>query len=157
MKRAVASLVASVACGATLVGAVEPRPLPAFTVASFEGAAVASSALAREGQWLLVYVRPQSSPARAALGALEKARSGAAATSVVIVVGGDAEAARALAGQYPGLSQASWYVDPDGAAFRALRLAGVPMFLGLRASGIEWSLAGVAPDRKTLTSVLSSW
>ena len=27
----------------------------------------------------------------------------------------------------------------------------------LTTSGIEWSLAGVVPDRKTLTSVLSSW
>ena len=157
MRRTIACLVASMACGAAVGRAAEPRPLPAFTVASFEGVAVASTALAREGQWLLVYVRPQSAPSQAALESLEKARIGDAATSVVIVVGGDAAAGRALAGRYPGLSRASWYADADGAAFRALRLAGVPMIQGLRASGIEWSLAGVVPDRKTLTSVLSSW
>jgi hypothetical protein len=138
-------------------GSAEPRPLPAFTVAGLDGAAASSATLVREGQWLLVYVRPHSGPARTVLTALQKGRPGPAASKVVVVVGGTAGGARALAAEFVGLKDAAWYVDTSEEAFRALGLAGVPVVLGLRDGGIEWSLAGVTPDGKRLAALLSSW
>jgi hypothetical protein len=73
------------------------------------------------------------------------------------VVGGDAASAKALGDEFPGLKAAAWYADVRGDAFRALHLSGVPVVMGMQESGIEWSLSGVVPDRKTLPSVLSSW
>jgi hypothetical protein len=156
MKVAVAVLAAMVLGTAVTARAAEPRMLPALNVTTLEGVSVESQTIVKPERWLLVYVRPQSGPSRSLLAALEKAR-GATPATVAIVVGGDRAAANALAGDFPGLTLASWYVDARGEAFRALALTGVPVVLGMREGGIEWSLAGVVPDRKTLPSVLASW
>jgi hypothetical protein len=134
----------------------EARPLPPFSVTTLDAATAERAAVIKPGRWLLVYVRPQSAPSRALLGALEKARS-AAAGSVAIVVAGDVAAAKAMADGFPGLKTASWYADLHDRAFKDLRLAGAPVVLGLQDDAVRWSLAGVVPDRETLPSVLGSW
>jgi hypothetical protein len=153
MKRGAAAIVLGTALSA---GAAEPRVLPALNVVTLDGTAVEAHTVVKPGRWLLAYVRPQSGGSRSFVAALEKARA-AAPEGVAVVVGGDLASARALADGFPGLRQASWYVDVRGDAFRALGLSGVPVVLGLREGAIEWSLAGVVPDRKTLPSVLASW
>lgn len=154
--KAMASRAALIVLVTATTAAAETRALPAFSVTASDGTTVASPAVVKTGHWLLVYVRPQSAPSRSLLGALEKGRSETAA-AVVVVVGGDAAAAKALGDEFPALKAAAWYADVRGDAFRALRLTGVPVVMGMQESGIEWSLSGVVPDRKTLPSVLSSW
>jgi hypothetical protein len=154
--KAMASRAALVVLMAAAGAAAETRALPAFSVIALDGTTVASPAVVRAGHWLLVYVRPQSAPSRSLLGALEKGRPETAAV-VVVGVGGDAAAAKALGDEFPALKPAAWYADVRGETFRALRLTGVPVVMGMQESGIEWSLSGVVPDRKTLPSMLSSW
>ena len=154
---AVVSLAACLALGAVAVArAAEPRTLPAFTVTALDGTATGRQAVVKTGRWLLAYVKPQSAPSRSLLAALEKAR-GATASGVVVVVGADTTAAKALADEYPELKSAGWYADARGTAFKELRLTGVPVVLALQDDTVRWSLAGVAPDRETLPSVLGSW
>ena len=50
-----------------------------------------------------------------------------------------------------------WLADPDGAAWKALRLTGTPFILGIKDSQIVWSLAGVLNDPAVLESVIRSW
>jgi hypothetical protein len=154
-RRAGAGLLALVVLASGAAGGAEPRPLPALSLLTLEGATADRAAVVKAGHWLLVYVRPQSGPSRTLLAALAKARAGSPAAA--IVVGSDEAGAKALAGDFPDLQPASWYADPRGEALKALALGGVPMVLGMNDDSVQWSLAGVAPDRKTLPSVLSSW
>jgi hypothetical protein len=155
MRWSAAAVVSLVLAGAAAAGA-EPRVLPALSVITLGGAPADRAAVLKTGHWLLAYVRPQSGPSRTLLAALAKARANSAA-SVVVVVGSDVAGAKALADEFPDLHAAAWYADPRGEALKELGLSGVPVTLGLDDESIRWSLAGVAPDRKTLPSVLSSW
>jgi hypothetical protein len=154
MRWSAAAVVSLVLVAAAAPGA-EPRVLPALSLVTLEGAPADRAAVVKTGHWLLAYVRPQSGPSHTLLAALAKARASSVAT--VVVVGSDAAGAKSLAGEFPDLHSAAWYADPRGEALKQLGLSGVPVTLGLDGESIRWSLAGVAPDRKTLPSVLSSW
>ena len=140
---------------AGMVSAASPRPLPAFEVVSTDGAAVQSAGLARTGHWLLVYVSPDSTPSRAFLASLAKARPTGAGT--VVVVAGKADEARTLAARHASLRDAAWYADPQRQAQAALEVTGVPVVFGMRDGVIEWSAAGKVGDEGTLRGIVASW
>jgi len=84
--------------------------------------------------------------------------SPAMAQRVVVLGGGQLEAAKAFVGgrshEWPAVR---WFADPQGEAWRALRLTGTPYLLGIRDARITWSLAGVLNDPAALESVIRSW
>ena len=157
MTRPVLLLCSLAVLGAAAAGAwaSPPAPLPSFDLTSLQGEAVPVASLAREGRWLLVYVSPHSGASRPLLLALEGTES--PRPSLLIVVGAEPADAKALAATFEGRLEASWYADPDGAARRALGLAGVPTVLGLRDRAIQWTLSGGVSDHRTLRSILVSW
>ncbi|HEY3547199.1 MAG TPA: hypothetical protein VGK17_14085 [Propionicimonas sp.] len=156
---AAAVLALAVASGAARVaGAAEQRPLPAFQVVSLDGAATPSDQIGVAGQWLVIYVTPTSAASARLLAAMKAWDSPAMARRVVVVVGAPLPATQAFVAQrssdIPGVR---WFADPQGGAWKALRLTGTPYLLGVRDGGIKWSLAGVLNDPKTLESVIRTW
>lgn len=154
---AIAAAVVVVAAG---VDAIEQRPLPAFTVTAADGAEMPSAGLVREGKWLIVYVTPACRTCEGLLRDMARWDSTALPGATVLIVGA---AAHAEAGGYvskvvpEALSAASWFADVQGQARGALRLQGAPVVIGMRGERIQWAIAGVLNDPRTLESALRSW
>jgi hypothetical protein len=155
-RRSVFLSLALTVAAAAFAWASPPASLPELALTSLEGDAVPAATIVREGRWLLVYVSPHAGASDSLLRALE-GTEGAARPSLVIVVGAEPAAAKAMARSFEGRLDAAWYADPSGAARRALGLAGVPVALGLRDAHIQWTLSGGVADRRTLRSILVSW
>jgi hypothetical protein len=138
--------------------ASERRPLPAFQVVSLDGAAVSADQIGAPGQWLAIYVTPTSAASARLLAAMKAWESPATAERVVVLVGAQLPATKDFAAQHSHEFPAvRWFADPQGAAWKALRLTGTPYLLGVRDGVIMWSLAGVLNDPKALESVIRSW
>ena len=153
--------VALIACAlgaAAPVRAVERGPLPAFQLLTLERAAVESAKIGPAGQWLLIYTTPTSAASARLLAAMKQWESPGLDARTVVVVGAAvdkaAEFAQQHAADYPAVR---WFADPDGAAWKALRLTGTPFIVGIRDNQIVWSLAGVLNDPAVLESVIRSW
>jgi hypothetical protein len=143
---------------ASLACAAEKGPLPAFQVLTLDGTAVPSAQAGPAGQWLLIYVTPTSAASARLLGAMKQWESADLDARTVVIVGASVDKSAAHAQQhaadYPAVR---WLVDPDGTAWKALRLTGTPYILGVRDGQIVWSLAGVLNDPRALESVIRSW
>ena len=153
--------VALIACAlgaAAPVCAGERGPLPAFQLLTLEGAAVESAKIGPAGQWLLIYTTPTSAASARLLAAMKQWESPGLNARTVVVVGTAVDQAAAFVqrhvADYPSVR---WLADPDGAAWKALRLTGTPFILGIKDSQIVWSLAGVLNDPAVLESVIRSW
>jgi hypothetical protein len=158
MKTSLASALGGLVLLATVpVQAMDPAPLPAFEVRSLDGQPVASSGLGPAGKWLLVYVTPRSHPSELLLRLVKKQEDGDAATRMVVVVGGSLAEAQTVCDAFPALARATWYADPDRAAFTALAIKGAPTAIGLRDRSLQWKLDGVPADTGTVKSILLSW
>jgi hypothetical protein len=139
-------------------GAVERKPLPPFTVTMLDGTAIASAQLARDGNWLLVYVRRDCGSCDAVLRAIPADTVPGLAQRVVVVIGGATPAdVQSVPEQFKGLAAAAWTTDPSNDAFARLDMRGVPVVLGMRGAMIEWALAGVLSNSAELQSILSTW
>jgi hypothetical protein len=155
-----AGLVAACAAGVVAgPSAIEQRPLPSFTVTAAGGVETPSAGLVREGNWLLVYVTPACRTCEGLLRDMARWDSGALPGATVIVVGAaHADAAGYVSSVVPeALSTAAWYADAQGQAREALRLQGAPVVIGMRGERIQWAIAGVLNDPRTLESALRSW
>ena len=142
------------------VGAIaaEKRPLPPFDVTTPTGATVGAASLGPPGQWLIVYVAPNSAPSARLVKALQSWQSPALAERTVVVIGGTLAGARRFIDQQAGAaSSLRWVTDPSSVAWRALRLSGTPTLVGVKDGRIEWVLAGVLNDPKALESAVRSW
>jgi len=144
---------------ASVVGvAAEKRPLPPFDVTTPAGATVGAASLGTPGQWLMVYVAPDSAPSARLVKALQSWQSPALVERTVIVIGGTLADARRFVDQQVGAaSSLRWVADPASAGWKALRLSGTPTLVGVKDGRIEWVLAGVLNDPKALESVVRSW
>lgn len=151
------------ACAAGFVAgpsAIEQRPLPAFVLSAADGTEAPSAAMVREGKWLLVYVTPSCRTCEGLLRDMARWESAALPGATVIVVGGAPHAAAQafVTKAVPeGLAAATWYADAQGQARDALRLQGAPVVIGLRGESIQWAIAGVLNNPRTLESALRSW
>jgi hypothetical protein len=153
----IAGLVLATALGAR-PGAVERKPLPPFTVTALDGTAIASAELARDGNWLLVYVRRDCGSCDAVLRAIPADTVPGLAQRVVVIIGGVTPAdVQEVPAQFKGLAAAAWTTDPSGDASARLDVRGVPVVLGIRGATIEWALAGVLSNSAELQSILSTW
>ena len=138
--------------------AAERRPLPAFTVTSPAGAAVASAALSGQERWVLIYVSPDCRSCDRLLASLRDWQSPQLTSrTVVIVRGSSAPAAAYVAERLPSAVAVSWYVDERSEAWQALSLKGTPVLIGVERGEIDWTISGVLNDPKALESVVRKW
>ena len=153
----VAVTAAAVLLAAASIGSpADVRKLPSLSLTTLDGAVVAQETLARPGQWLLVYLLPQSAACRALVGQLEPlATSGGA--RIVVIAGPDAAQAKALVQAHPALASATVFLDPSNVSFQAMGLKGVPMVFGMRDTTIQWTLGGTLSDARKLESILGTW
>ncbi|MCU0256585.1 MAG: hypothetical protein MUF60_07560 [Vicinamibacterales bacterium] len=154
------AIAAAVIVAGAGVDAIEQRPLPAFTVTAADGAEAPSDAMVREGKWLLIYVTPTCRTCDGLLRDMARWDSAALPAATVLVVGNanHADAAGYVARAVPeALAASAWYADAHGQAREALRLQGAPVVIGMRGERIQWAIAGVLNDPRTLESALRSW
>jgi hypothetical protein len=138
--------------------AIERKPLPPFQLRALDGGAVASDQLhTGQSQWLILYVTSECAACDRLIAALPAWQPNVLANTV-IVVGGNADAARAYAQsrarQEPSLRV---FVDADARVPQALAIAGAPVLVGVRAGQIEWSIAGVLNDPSALEPIVKNW
>jgi hypothetical protein len=138
--------------------AAQDRPLPDFLVQDPDGHDIASSVMAAQAKWLLIYVTPDCRPCNTLLRAMPRWRANGLSSRVVLVVSGPRPAAKQWVEKMlaPEL-QLTWYADPDRAAARALELSGAPVLIGVRNGAVEWQVGGVLNDPAALESVVRSW
>jgi hypothetical protein len=157
-RRIAAATFALVIGAGALAAAIEKGPLPPFQVVGLDGTAVESAQAGPAGHWLLIYMTPASAASARLLGAMKQWESSDLDARTVVIIGAAVDKAARFAEQhaadYPAIR---WFADPDGSAWRALRLTGTPYILGIKDGQIVWSLAGVLNDPKALESVIRSW
>lgn len=141
------------------VAATEKRPLPPFTVMLSDGTAIDSRELTVEPQYVLLYVRPDCRPCDRLLALVRNAKSAQFTSRVIVIVSGDADAGAAYVARHipAEAGPLTWYADPQGAGYRALRLSGMPELIGVKNGQVMWSVAGVLNDAATVESVVRTW
>jgi hypothetical protein len=137
--------------------AIERTRLPQFALVAADGRVVTTSAIARPGKWIIVYVPPGCEGCAALLRHVAARAPGAAASLVIIVGSAPAEVVIAAARQFPELAAAAWFGDPVAAAIAPLRLGTAPAIFGLKGDMIEWSFAGVLAPSGELTGIIQNW
>ncbi len=144
-------------CGRAAPARAADKPrLPASVIESAAGGAVTLSEQASTGNWVLLYLQPDS-PASARLVDAMRTWNLTGLDRLIVIVGGRRTAAAAFAAREPVLPGIHWLVDPERTAWTDLKLTGVPTVIGARDGVIEWRLAGVLNDPEVMRSVLVSW
>ena len=138
--------------------AIERKPLPVFALVARDGSDVSSTDLARDGKWLLIYVRPGCEPCDTLLNTIDPQQQPETARHLVVVIGGVRPAtADALASGFADLRGAVWYSDATDTMRAALSIGSAPVVFGMRRNIVEWSLTGVVPNAASVKSALVSW
>lgn len=141
--------------------AADRRPLPAFSVVTPAGAPVASSQVSGTGRWLLIYVKPHCVPCDRLLTALDTwgVLQQAGAARVVVVVADSPESLEArVRPLMPTSGQAvQLYADAAGQAAAALGVTRAPVLVGVEDGLVDWTVAGVLNDPKTVETVVRQW
>ena len=142
-----------------VTAAIEKRAMPAFTVTRLDGALVDSRQLTAETQYVLLYVTPDCRPCDRLLALIRSANSPQFTSRVVVIVSGETTAgAGYVSRQIPAeAGPLTWYADTDGGGYRALRLSGIPVLVGVKDGHVMWSVAGVLNDAATVESVIRTW
>ena len=142
----------------TAASAIGPAPLPAVNLADVKGQTVSLPALARTGNWLLVYVRPGCVPCDSVLRALDAGEDQDAIKRLIVVTAGvNAGELPKFAAANPALTGATWYADADGLLGAALAIEEAPVIMGVSNDTIQWSLAGILSGRSRTRNVMSNW
>lgn len=138
--------------------AIARQTLPAVMLTTAEGAGLESARLAQPGRWLMVIIGPDCRTCDRVLATVRSDRDPMLAQRMTIVVGGGSAASVvALSRRFPDLAQAGWFADPDRRMTGALRVAGVPIVLGISGGTIEWSLTGIPRTAEDVRSAMRSW
>ena len=149
------ALVASVTIPA---GAGQQRPLPEVDVVLAGRTATPLSALAADGQWLILYVGAPSSTASARLlDAMTQWQLDTALSRVLIVVADEKDPETVAAQWREKLPGARWAADPTGELAKGLKVRGAPTLIGASGTTVHWVLAGVLNDPTMLRDVVRSW
>jgi hypothetical protein len=139
----------------TVADAADRKALPAFALSAVDGTSVETSALAVDATWLFVYVQAHCSPCDALLARIGSDERTSASRIVIVGAGMDTGAMNALAAKYPNLQPSRWLADPERAAAAPLGVQAMPTVFGLRASSIEWRLAGTGAAIRNSTRFCS--
>ena len=155
-RRAVLILVAF-AFAALSVRASEPVPVPRFGLKAVDGSVVASdTVLPTDGRWLVAYVQANCRACERLMTSIGKADP-EFPLKLVVIVDGSAAAANELQKRFPDLSDATFYLDADHAAWTALKITGVPMLFGVQDRTIRWTLSGVLASDDQVKAIISGW
>jgi hypothetical protein len=158
--RQVLTLVVALLCG-SVAAAADRRPLPAFSVATAGGVTTASSELvSRPGRWLLIYVTPGCLPCDRLLASLDSwdVVQQHAGRTVVLVADEPESLESRIRLLMPGSAAAvRLYADIDRRAASALGVTGAPVVVGIEDGLIDWTVAGVLNDPKTLETLVRTW
>ena len=153
------SVVCAVVAGALLscgaLWGLQPAMLPDFPLTTLDGKTIKSGELATTGHWLLLYVDPKNRLSDQILGQLEEGQK--PPSKMIVVVQAGPEEAKAMQSRHPSLTQVPWYADPSGNVFKALKLHGVPVIIGIDGKMMEWNINGSLPDPVVQKSVVNAW
>lgn len=141
----------------TLAVAIDPFPLPAMQLTSVDNSPVQNSDLPSKGNWLLIYVQPNSQFSDNLLKLFKREQYPGLEQHAIIIVGGSVDELKNAKAKYAELNQAPWYADTTKNAFTQLKLHGVPVILGVKQQTVEWSLNGVLPDTNISKSIVNTW
>ncbi len=157
--RAAAFVTCVLMLGAGSLRAIEKEPLPAFSVVSPSGAAVASSQLSQEARWLLVYVAADCRSCDRLVSALNEWQRTLPANRLVLVIGAAPDVAQKYAREH-GIDDAAgmaWYADVDRSGSRALAVERVPALVAIENGRIEWVVSGVLNDPGAVEPIVRNW
>lgn len=135
------------------------QALPAFQLRAPDGGTVGSDALPSTGRWVLIYVVPGSAPSDRLIQSLGEDWPAADAARIVIIVGADAARARSYLADKGGaaLADATWYADPEHAAWGALGFQGTLGVAGVAESTVDWKIDGVIQDPTVTAPAVRAW
>lgn len=138
--------------------AIARQTLPVVMLTTADGAGIESARLAQPGRWLMVIIGPDCRTCDRVLTTVRRDRDPLLAERMKIVVGGGSAASLvSLNGRFPELAQAAWFADPNRGMAAGLRLAGVPIVLGISGGTVEWSLTGIPRTAEDVRSAMRSW
>jgi hypothetical protein len=159
MRISAAALIGSlIVCGAArTVRASEQTALPAFDVASPQGAIVHSTGLSGEPRWLMIYVSPGCLPCDRLLAALAKWQSTMVTERLIVVVAADAAAAERYAAAQMAATPIKWYADSGGEARRSLGIQQPLALVAVENGRVQWTVSGVLNDPEALEPLVSTW
>jgi hypothetical protein len=127
---------------AAVAAATPPRILPGFDVTSSDGSTKQSAQIARNGKWLLVFVKSNCPRCETLLSALESGSTQDGSRVVIIVKAQTPNALAGLKTRYPHIANAAWYADVHAAAARSLDVPASPTAFGMRGSTVAWRMTG---------------
>jgi hypothetical protein len=158
MRVAVSALVVSLlSVSASSARAAGQDALPAFTLVSPAGAAVASGAISNEAHWLLIYVSTECGSCDRLLSALEQWRPTLPQGRIVLVIRGPREGAQGYATRHADAAGLAWYADPDQQAARALGLQHEPALVAIESGHVAWIVTGVLNDPSAVEPIIRNW
>jgi hypothetical protein len=154
MGRWVSALVAmAIGLGAGGARAGEQNALPAFDLVSRAGATVASTALSRQGRWVLIYVSTACGSCDRLLSALDQWRPTLPQDRIVVVIRGARDAAEGYAKEHADAAGMEWYADADGQGARALGLQHEPALVAIENGRVAWTVTGVLNDPRAVEPI----
>ena len=137
--------------------ALDQGALPAFTLVSPAGAAVASSEISNEAHWLLIYVSTACGSCDRLLSALEQWRPTLPQGRIVVVIRGPRDDAQSYATRHADAAGLPWYADADQQASRALGLQHEPALIAVENGRVAWVVTGVLNDPSAVEPVIRNW
>lgn len=133
------ALLAVAAAGAH---AVQPGTLPGFDVTASDGSTRQSAQIARNGKWLLIFVKSNCPQCDTLLSALESAATQDGARVAIVVKAPTPNGLADLKARFPHIPNAAWYADVHAGAARSLEVPASPTTLGMRGTSVAWRLTG---------------
>lgn len=157
MRVAVFALIVMLSVSAGSARALGQDALPAFTLVSPAGTAVASSEISNEAHWLLIYVSAACGSCDRLLAALEQWRSTLPQGRIVVVIRGPRDDAQSYATRHADAAGLPWYADADQQASRALGLQHEPALIAVENGRVAWVVTGVLNDPRAVEPVIRNW
>ena len=140
MRRLLLSALMGLAAAGAL--AVPPINLPSFDVTAGDGSTKQAAQIARNGKWLLVFVKANCPQCDALLSGLESAATQDGARVVIIVKAPTANTLAEMKARFSQIANSAWYADVHASAARSLEVPASPTTLGMRGSEVAWRMTG---------------
>jgi hypothetical protein len=155
MKTRIAAILMALTCAAS----VYAQP-PSFALTAPDGSVKTSEVLERPGQWVLVYAVPGSAASDRLVQWLGEGWSAQDSERILFVISGKREAAATYLAAKGGEALAKgarWFADPEGDAWKGLKLQGSLAVVGMVDSRIDWKLDGIIADPSVLQDPITRW
>jgi len=127
---------------AVALAAPPPRTLPTFDVTAPDGSTAHAAQIARNGKWLLIFVKPHCPQCDTLLATLDSVATQEGSRVAVIVKAGTPNGLADLKAKYPHIAKSAWYADVHSSAAQRLMVPASPTTLGMRGTAVAWRLTG---------------